>query len=121
MVLEILYNVSSYILYLLHIWIKILWTSISNTTIIWVTLPLYLTWIATEIFQEKKETSYGNAATNGVITSYVSLDWIRQMYIKNIGFSFIKLILAILLMIYGIYVVIVSIKKRPVARILGIY
>ncbi|HIP90662.1 MAG TPA: hypothetical protein EYH22_03865 [Candidatus Nanopusillus sp.] len=116
---EILSQISQYLWYLLQKWLNMLIISITNPTIVWITIPIYLTWFVTEYFQEKQETSLGNAATNGVITSYVSLDWIRQMVSGNISFSIIKLLLAILLMLYGLYVTYISIKRRPVAKILG--
>jgi len=108
-----------YIFYLFTLWFKIIVNTFINIHIIWITLPLYLVWFTTEIFQEKKETSYGNAATNGVITAYVGLDWIRQMIMRNVAFSLEKLFIAIITISYGIFVTFEAIKKKPVAKYLG--
>ena len=116
---EVLFQISQYLWYLFQKWLNMLIISITNPTIVWITIPIYLTWFVTEYFQEKQETSFGNAATNGVITSYVSLDWVRQIVSGNITFSVIKLLLAIILMLYGLYVTYIAIKKKPVAKILG--
>ncbi len=100
------------------LWLDIMKATIFNLDIIWITLPVYVNWFATEYFQEKKETSYGNAATNGVIAIWVALDWIRQM-VMNIGINYVKLFVAILNMLYGFFIIREAIKQNPVAKHLG--
>ncbi len=100
-------------------WINIMITSLLHPAIIWLTLPIYFSWFITEWFGEKEETSYGNAASNSIITSYVALDWLRQMYYGEITFTYWKFALALAFLIYGLFVVKEAIEENPVAKYLG--
>ncbi len=100
-------------------WINIMIQSILNPAILWLTLPIYFSWFVTELFGEKDETSYGNAATNAMITFYVALDWIRQMYYGEIAMTYWKVALAVVFLLYGLFVVRESIVQNPVAKYLG--
>ncbi len=114
---SVLTTIGTFLLKITERWILIFLHTFDKD-VIWITLPVYITWFFTHYFQEKKETSFGNAATNGTIAIWVALDWIRQM-VTRLGINPIKLGLAVFLIIYGIWITIEAIRAKPVAKYLG--
>lgn len=49
-----------------------------NFEMLWILIPIYLSWIFADFFQEKKGTSLGNAISNGIIPVWAGVDWVRQ-------------------------------------------
>ena len=50
---------------------------IIHKELLWIIVPVYLNWVLTEVYQEKKGTSYGNAIANGFVALWVGIDWAR--------------------------------------------
>lgn len=88
---------------------------------LWILLPIYLNWIFTDYYQERKGTDFGNAITNGVIQLWVGVDWIRQA-IKSVEFNALfatKVIICAMSMFWGLLIMIESAKAKPIAHYIG--
>ncbi len=94
--------------------------------ILWIILPIYVTWIVTERYQELKKTSFGNAITNGAVTLWVSVDWSRVIVNSilegtyTFGLQiFLKIFLCLIAAGYGITIIILGIKLNPIVHVIG--
>jgi hypothetical protein len=87
-------------------WGAILIAPIMSPSLLWIIVPVWLSWFFSEFFQEKRSTSFGNAISNGVVPLWVGIDWTRFLVTglieKEIAFSldiFIKFIICIIVFI----------------------
>lgn len=116
----------SYIWSLFLTWGTILIAPIMSPTLLWILVPVWLSWFFSEFFQEKKSTSFGNAITNGVVPLWVGIDWTRFLVTglidRDIIFNldiFIKFIICIVVFIYGLFVIVLGIKAVAYAHYVG--
>ncbi len=106
-------------------WLYLFYIPFTELNIIWILVPIYLNWIVTEIWLEKRFTSYGNAISNGVIVLWVGIDWGRQItntIVKGANYDlvlFIKMLLTLAILAYGIVIIIYGIKARRFIHYLG--
>jgi len=99
----------------------ILSAPIKNPDMLWILVPIYLNWIFTDYYQERKGTGFGNAITNGVVTLWVGVDWIRQA-IKDatVNITLIsKIGISVFFIIYGLIIMIASAKAKKIAHYIG--
>jgi hypothetical protein len=94
--------------------------------ILWIIIPIWLSWFFSEFFQEKKGTSFGNAISNGVVPIFVGLDWTRFITnsLKDAAVNFnsiilIKYILCLAAIAYGVSIIILGIKAKKFVRFYG--
>ncbi len=106
------------------IWISIFIAPFRNPEVLWILIPIYLFWIFTEIYQEKRKTSFGNAISNGAVVLWVGIDWTRYLIRQlgtdmSLGFDFYsKIALSIFVFVYGVVIILYGIKvKRFIPRI----
>ena len=92
---------------------------------LWIIIPVYINWIFTEFYQEKKGTSFGNAVTNGFVALWVGIDWLRttveivsQKVIKT-TFLESKITVAALMGIYGVTIIVMGIKGKHTVKLIG--
>jgi hypothetical protein len=109
-------------------WLKLFYAPFGTPDMLWIIIPIYLNWIFTEIFQEKKDTSLGNAISNGVIVFWVGIDWmrttVRLLSGGHIDYNTIfygKMVMAFMVFVYGLIIIYMGIKSnrnvRYIARI----
>jgi len=86
---------------------------------LWTIIPIYLSWIFTDLFQEKKHTSFGNAISNGVVVLWVGVDWIRyivrminETVLSASAETIAKFALAGATSLYGAIIIIFGIQAR---------
>ena len=115
-----------YMLHLLGTWGNLFISPLENPEMFWILIPIYLNWIFTEFYQEKKGTSLGNAISNGVIVLWVGIDWSRTLVgllsdgkIPFDGIFFAKLIIAILMFAYGLFIIVSGIKAKKMTKLIG--
>lgn len=111
---------------LLGTWGSLFIAPLKNLNMLWIIIPIYLAWIFTEFYQEKKGTSLGNAISNGVVVLWAGVDWARQIVGQLvdktllIGLDFFaKMFLAILVFIYGILIIVEGAKGKRITRFIG--
>jgi hypothetical protein len=107
-------------------WISMFIAPTKNFETLWILIPIYLNWIFTEIYQEKRITSFGNAISNGVVVLWVGIDWMRYLVRAyeqtnvNTGFVFYsKIIISTMVLIYGLIIIIYGIKMRKFIHFIG--
>lgn len=107
-------------------WLKIFISPAKNLDVLWIIVPVWLAWFFAEFFQEKKETSFGNAISNGIIPLWVAIDWTRllvnQLINGKLGFSWhlvVKFVVCGAVLMYGIMIVVSGIKRKEFIRLAG--
>jgi hypothetical protein len=94
-------------------------STLTNVEIIWVTYPVYITWFAMEFLVERKELRYSHSLANSIIFSWVSIDWLRHLYLDNELNDYNKLIITLFFLFLSLFILITSIKRKKIAKILG--
>jgi len=100
---------------LVVLWFGIFAAPLLYLNLLWIIIPIYLTWIFTDFFQERRGTSLGNAITNGAVVLWVCVDWLRQTVTLWETFSvviFAKFGLLLVFFLYGMFIIIEGIKGR---------
>jgi hypothetical protein len=119
-------GVLSFIWLHLSNWLYIFISPIKNLEILWIIVPIWISWFFAEFFQEKRGTSFGNAISNGAIPLWVGIDWTR--YLTNtiveekLRFSwliFAKYSLCTLIIIYGLSIIIFGIQGKNFIKYFG--
>lgn len=115
---------AAYIAGMFYAWGLLFVAPFRHPEMLWILIPVYLMWVFTEIFQEKKGTSLGNAITNAVVLLWVGVDWLRTLfsitywYEKDMIFL-AKIGLSALMILYGFLLVILGLKLVKTVRIFG--
>ncbi|MCG2868972.1 MAG: hypothetical protein L7H07_02785 [Candidatus Nanopusillus sp.] len=94
-------------------------STLTNVEIIWVTYPVYITWFAMEFLVERKELRYSHSLANSIIFSWVSIDWLRHLYLDNELNDYNKLIITLFFLFLSLFILIASIKRKKIAKIFG--
>ncbi len=107
-------------------WLNLFAAPFKDFDMLWITIPVILAWAFTELYQEKKGTSYGNAITNGVVMLWVGIDWMRQVFLRfnenNVGYTalfFTTIGISLAVLIYGFFIIFKGMHAKNVARIWG--
>lgn len=107
-------------------WVFLFVSPIKKPEMLWIIIPIWMSWFFAEFFQEKKGTSFGNAVSNGVIPAFVSIDWLRYLTglvlahkIKLDYAVYIKYALCLLVMVYGLSIIIFGIKAKQFVHFYG--
>lgn len=115
-------DILGWLIYEFLLGLNLLSTTILNSQIVWITLPIYISWIVTAYFQEKREVQYEEVATNSTIMMYTSLNWIGYLIneFKEFNLDFLsKIIVSILFFAISLFTLINAIKRRKVSLYLG--
>jgi len=91
---------------------------------LWILVPLWISWFFGEFFQEKEGTSYGNAISNAVIVLWAGVDCLRQTIdLVNAGEIFdpvwIRFALCAVLILYGIVIILYGTKVKDKVKNFG--
>ncbi|HIJ99614.1 TPA: hypothetical protein H1011_02205 [archaeon] len=86
--------------------------------------PLYLNWVSSDYFQERRGATLGNAASNGFTGLWVAFDWGRAAYVgyavtKSAAYFSAKIFLAFTMAVYGGLVIFEAARGKRIARIIG--
>jgi hypothetical protein len=103
---------------------EILVAPAQNLEMLWIIIPVYLSGILADYYQEKKGTSLGNVISNGFVAMWVGLDWGKQLTAK-IDFAALTLLnavqaaMTILLLVYGFFIMFEGMKGKGLSRYIG--
>jgi len=103
-------------------WIHIVISPFQQLEMLWIIIPIYINWIFTDFFQERKGTSLGNAITNGAVLLWVSIDWTRRVVNSFQGFSWVgvlNLTIITLVLGYGLMIMIEGIRGNDLVTRIG--
>ena len=121
-------TISAILLYfwgLVKTWGALFIAPIGNLEMLWIIIPIYLNWIFSEFFQEKRGTSLGNAISNATIVLWVAIDWSRtstRFFADNVISSWHlawNISASILVFAYGIWVVYEGVKGKNLTHYIG--
>ncbi len=105
-------------------WLRLFVSPFNDINVVWILVPVWISWFFTEFFQEKEGTHFGNAITNGAIPIWVGIDWSR--YLTNeltsgakITDLAIKYVLCGLIILYGGFVIYEGVKAKGFAHFGG--
>ncbi len=115
---------AAYLWNLFTLWLSIFAAPAKNFEILWIIIPVWLNWIFIEWFLEKEGTGFGHAVSNGVVALWVGIDWLRFLTgFSSKGNSIIhfipKILIALLVLVYGIVVIIGGIRRSYFVHSLG--
>jgi uncharacterized membrane protein YgcG len=123
---SVLAAIGLYLFEILKIWSFNLFVApFKNFDMLWVLIPIWLTWFFAEFFQEKAGTSLGNAISNAVTPFWGSLDWSRssirffQEGIISTGSLIARVALCIVVFGYGITIIVLGIKGKKIIKYIG--
>jgi len=104
-------------------WLSLFYAPFRNTEMLWIIVPIYLSWVITEIYQEKRDTSFGNAISNGVVVLWVGIDWVRTTvrYFNEGGLDinsmfYVKICIGALVFIYGMLIMLLGIRGHKTVK-----
>src|SRR3989338_4000383 len=107
-------------------WLLIFAAPVQNSELLWIIIPIWISWFFGEFFQEKKGTSFGNAITNGAVPLIIGVDWARYLtrsiVEQDIPISFLiilKYALCFLVAGYGLAIIILGIQGRKSIQFIG--
>lgn len=107
-------------------WVNLFIAPYQNFDMLWIIIPIWISFLFTEFYQEKKGTSFGNAISNGVVILWVGFDWIRTLIrmlnaneISMDGAFWAKVSIAVIAIIFGLFIIIEGIKLKRYIHIIG--
>ncbi len=112
---------------LLKTWLTTLFViPFKNPEVLWLLIPVWLSWFFAEFFQEKEHTSMGNAISNAVVLLWGGVDWTRQTVnfitagtIQGIGTIIIRFAMTAVGFGYGIFIIVLGIKGNKLIEYMG--
>ena len=114
---------SSYFWLLADRWLQFTFMWVKKPELLWLIIPVWLNWILTEYFQERKGTGFGNAITNGFTMFWVGLDSARTVVEnsakKGFTLSAVHLGMVSILLAYGSIIMIEGIKGKKITHYIG--
>jgi hypothetical protein len=104
-------------------WLSLLFVApFRNPEILWVLIPIWINMVFTDFFQEKHETSMGNAITNGAVAVWVGIDWIRHLISTLEGFEWllvVKFFICLVLLAFGVFVIVKGVQGEKYIKIIA--
>lgn len=107
-------------------WLWLFGAPIRDMNVLWIIIPIWVSWFFTEFFQEKKGTGFGNAITNGGVSLWVAIDWGRHL---TRGLSegtvatdytiYVKFALVAFILLYGGIIIMKGLKRQRFASVGG--
>src|SRR3989338_6290482 len=98
-------------------------TPFRSTDMLWLLVPVWVSWFFAEFFQEKIGTSMGNGMSNSVVVLWGSIDSIRQTVkligegiIKGIGNITLRFGVIAIIFIYGAIIIVFGIKGNEIIK-----
>ena len=101
-------------------------TPFINLNMLWILVPVWLSWFFAEFFQEKTGTSMGNAISNATIVLWAAIDCARQtVHLISAGTLTsplnisLRFLLLAAIFTYGMTIVVLGWKGNPIIRKIG--
>ena len=103
-------------------WALIFDAPFKDLNMLWIIVQIYINWIFTDFFQERRKTAIGNAITNGAVVLWVSIDWARRLVHGWNGLTlaiFLKFVIVTLVLVYGFTIIVQGIRGKDFVTKLG--
>jgi apolipoprotein N-acyltransferase len=109
-----------FLLGILQAWGSLFAAPLKDFNMLWVIIPIYLNWIFTEFYQEKRGTSIGNAISNGFVAMWVGIDWMKIVVGQVFSwFAFAKGALAVAVLAYGFIIIFEGVRAKRAVKFIG--
>ncbi|MGC9133411.1 MAG: hypothetical protein ACP5GJ_03375 [Nanopusillaceae archaeon] len=112
-------DIISTIFLLASAWLNIFINTLINLKIVWITYPVYIAWFSMEFFVERKGIHFSHAVANSIIFSWVSIDWLRELYEHNQIYSIDKLFITLFFLFISLFTLFSAFKRWRIAKIIG--
>ncbi len=120
-------SIGMYFWSLFTTWLHTLFVApFQHTEMLWLLIPIWVTWFFAEFFQEKHGTSMGNAITNSVVVIWGSIDCTRQTVrlisagiITSTGDMILRFLVIAIILTYGIAIVVLGLKGNKIIKYIG--
>lgn len=108
-------------------WVKTLFVMpFLNLEMLWILVPVWLSWFFSEFYQEKVGTSMGNAISNATIIIWAAIDCARQT-VKLISLGevtgglniFFRFFLIAVIFMYGSLILVLGLKGKTIIKKIG--
>jgi hypothetical protein len=104
-------------------WVDIMLAPLRNLELLWIIVPIYVNWILIEYLQRRK-FSFSTIVSNGFVIMWVGLDWSKTLFTEFIhnpivGFPVFRLLLSVLVIVYGLFILIEGLRGKNMAIYLG--
>ncbi len=120
-IVEVILGVVMFISNSFTLWLTNLFVApFTNYSIFKILVPVYITLVVTQLFQEKKGTSRGNAMSNAAIALWGGIDFVI-MTMKN-GFDnseIPKIVIASVIILYGLYIIVEGFLGSEIIKYVG--
>ena len=120
-----LIDILIYLKDIFFLWLSIFIAPLQNLNMLWILAPVFINWVFTEFYQEKKGTNLGNAITNGVVALLVAVDWMRTATGEfgkgeiSGGILAAYIGISVLMGIYGMAIILWGIKLKKRVKYIG--
>lgn len=104
-------------------WLYLFAAPFLDPSLLWIIVPVYISWVFNEFYQEKIGTSFGNAITNGAVLIWAGVDWARTttglFHVDAFGLILFKFILCFISVALGIFIIIEGVHMKRIVKFLG--
>ncbi len=88
--------------------------------VLWTLIPVYIAWVISELTFRTSRNTFESAFSNGLSGLWVGLSWSRYLIEQGIVLeSFIKTMLSVFMIFYGLSVMIEAAMARKAAKVWG--
>jgi hypothetical protein len=115
-----------YIANLFFNWLGLFAAPFQDFNMLWIIIPIWISWFFAEFFQEKRGTSFGNAISNGIVPLWVGIDWgkttvalISSGKIALDAVAFAKFGIVAFMISYGLLIVVEGVRTLKIIHYLG--
>jgi hypothetical protein len=112
-----------YIVNLFLTWLGIFAAPAQDLNMLWLLIPVYISWIFTDFYQERKGTSLGNAITNGIVPLWAGVDWGRTtVQLISSGkipldmSAAVKFVIIASMLAYGLVIIIGGLRRMKILK-----
>ncbi len=113
----------SYLADIFSTWLNLFTTPFvkGNSEVLWIIVPVYISWLLAEYYQEKVGTRIGNAISNGFVGLWVGIDWARRLageFVLTAAFAG-KSFITLVMFVYGLLIIYKGMKGKKIAMLIG--
>jgi len=117
-------EVLSYLWGLVLGWLSLFAAPFINENLLWIVIPVYLSWILAEFYSEKiGGISFSGVITKGVVLIWVGIDWTRKttdfLNTDVLGLTLFKYFLCFFWIALGVFMIVQGISKKKIVKFVG--
>lgn len=91
---------------------------IRHPELLWITIPIWVSWFFGEFFQEKHKTLFGNVIGNSIVSIFVVTDWLRLLS-KSESTPVLFYVVCGAILMHSCIVLYLALKAVKIAKYIG--